>query len=311
MDEPQLILRGADALADTLRVVARAPRATALFCDIDGTVSPIVSDPYAAVVPEPFRAALAALAPRLGLLAFVTGRDVRQAAAMVGLEGATYVGLHGFDLHGSRRRRHARPRRAALRRRGAAHGAPRARPRRRATRPRRREQGPHARPALPPGGRPRRPRWPSSRPRYCGRRATLAWRWRPATSWSSCDRPWPIDKGTAVLSLLRSGAGDGARGAAHGHLPGRRPHRLHRLRRRPRVGGGRAAASPLAVAALTDETPPSGQRRRRRLGGGHARHLRGAHRAARGDPGLSPARSTRQPQPLARSSSRWRAGGST
>jgi trehalose 6-phosphate phosphatase len=49
------------------------------------------------VVPEPFRAALAALAPRLGLLAFVTGRDVRQAAAMVGLTGAAYVGLHGFD----------------------------------------------------------------------------------------------------------------------------------------------------------------------------------------------------------------------
>lgn len=97
MDEPQPILRGADALAATLRAVAAAPRATALFCDIDGTVSPIVSDPYQAVVPEPFRAALAALAPRLGLLAFVTGRDVRQAAAMVGLQGVAYVGLHGFD----------------------------------------------------------------------------------------------------------------------------------------------------------------------------------------------------------------------
>jgi trehalose 6-phosphate phosphatase len=97
MDEPELILRGADALADVLRVVARAPQATALFCDIDGTISPIVPDPYRAVVPAPFRAALATLAPRLGLLAFVTGRDVRQAAAMVGLEGAAYVGLHGFD----------------------------------------------------------------------------------------------------------------------------------------------------------------------------------------------------------------------
>jgi trehalose-phosphatase len=97
MDEPQLILRGAGELAGALRAAAHAPRATALFCDIDGTVSPIVSDPYRAVVSEPFRAALAALTPRLGLLAFVTGRDVRQAAAMVGLTGAAYVGLHGFD----------------------------------------------------------------------------------------------------------------------------------------------------------------------------------------------------------------------
>jgi len=50
------------------------------------------------VVPQAFRATLAALAPRLGLLAFITGRDVRQAAAMVGVAEATYVGLHGFDL---------------------------------------------------------------------------------------------------------------------------------------------------------------------------------------------------------------------
>jgi trehalose 6-phosphate phosphatase len=50
------------------------------------------------VVPPAFRAALATLAPRLALLAFVTGRDVRQARAMVGVDGAVYVGLHGFDV---------------------------------------------------------------------------------------------------------------------------------------------------------------------------------------------------------------------
>jgi trehalose 6-phosphate phosphatase len=90
MDETRqahLIVRGADALTAALRAVAREPRATVLFCDIDGTISPIVFDPYAAVVPAAF----------LGSLAFVTGRDVRQAAAMVGVGGATYVGLHGFD----------------------------------------------------------------------------------------------------------------------------------------------------------------------------------------------------------------------
>ena len=50
------------------------------------------------MVPQAFRATLAALAPRLGLLAFVTGRDVRHAAAMVGVGDALYVGLHGFDV---------------------------------------------------------------------------------------------------------------------------------------------------------------------------------------------------------------------
>jgi len=94
----RLVLHGGEALAAALRAVARDPRATALFCDIDGTISPIVSDPYRAVVPARFRAALAALAPRLGLLAVVTGRDVRQGASMVGVHGATYVGLHGFDV---------------------------------------------------------------------------------------------------------------------------------------------------------------------------------------------------------------------
>jgi trehalose 6-phosphate phosphatase len=93
-----LVLCGADLLAAATRTVAREPRASALFCDIDGTISPIVSDPYAAVVPQAFRATLAALAPRLGLLAFVTGRDVRHAAAMVGVGDAQYVGLHGFDV---------------------------------------------------------------------------------------------------------------------------------------------------------------------------------------------------------------------
>ena len=97
-ERTEVILRGAERLDEWLAAAAREPRAAAVFCDVDGTVSPIVGDPYAAVVPDAFRAALAALAPRLGLLAFVTGRDIHQAAGMVGVAGARYVGLHGFDL---------------------------------------------------------------------------------------------------------------------------------------------------------------------------------------------------------------------
>lgn len=92
------ILKGAAELTELTDAVAREPRAAALFSDVDGTISPIVADPYAAIVPAEFRAALATLAPRLGLLAFVTGRDLDQARAMVDIPGAAYVGLHGFQL---------------------------------------------------------------------------------------------------------------------------------------------------------------------------------------------------------------------
>lgn len=93
----RLILYGEDALERCLSAVARDAAATAFFCDIDGTISPIVADPYAAVVPDEFRAALVKLAPRLGLLAFVTGRDVCQGRDLVRVPGATYVGTHGLE----------------------------------------------------------------------------------------------------------------------------------------------------------------------------------------------------------------------
>jgi trehalose 6-phosphate phosphatase len=92
------ILKGAAEVAELADAVARKPHAAALFTDVDGTISPIVADPYAATVPAEFRAALTALAPRLGLLAIVTGRDLAQARAMVDIPGAAYVGLHGFQL---------------------------------------------------------------------------------------------------------------------------------------------------------------------------------------------------------------------
>lgn len=94
----ETILTGATELAALTETVAREPHATALFCDVDGTISPIVADPYEAIVPAEFRAALASLAPRLGLLAIVTGRDVATARRMVAVEGAAYAGLHGFQL---------------------------------------------------------------------------------------------------------------------------------------------------------------------------------------------------------------------
>jgi len=94
----KLILKGETELDALVDAVARAPRATALFCDIDGTIAPIVADPYAAAVPPRMRVVLAALAVRLGLLAFVTGRDLAQGQTMVAVDGAAYVGTHGLEV---------------------------------------------------------------------------------------------------------------------------------------------------------------------------------------------------------------------
>ncbi|MGO8685056.1 MAG: trehalose-phosphatase [Thermoleophilia bacterium] len=95
---PEIILKGAAKLDELIAAVAVAPQATALFCDVDGTIAPIVADPFAAAVPARTRATLAALATHLGLLAFATGRDLAQSRALVGIDGVAYVGTHGLQI---------------------------------------------------------------------------------------------------------------------------------------------------------------------------------------------------------------------
>lgn len=94
----QLITKGETELDACLAAFASAPRAGALLCDIDGTISAIVARPGDAAVPEPFREVLAALTERLGLVAFVTGRALEDGRRMIPLDGAAYVGTHGLEL---------------------------------------------------------------------------------------------------------------------------------------------------------------------------------------------------------------------
>jgi trehalose 6-phosphate phosphatase len=101
LNDTPAILEGEEELQDCLERVSRAPRATALFCDIDGTISPIVARPSDAIVPSRFRTVLGALVPRLGSVAFVTGRAVEDGRRMVGLGGATYIGTHGLEVVGA------------------------------------------------------------------------------------------------------------------------------------------------------------------------------------------------------------------
>lgn len=97
MDAGSPIISGHEALDALLRAAAEAPHAAALFCDIDGTVSPIAATPSEAHVPAALQELLARLVARLGLVTFVTGRSLEDGRRMVPLDGAAYVGTHGLE----------------------------------------------------------------------------------------------------------------------------------------------------------------------------------------------------------------------
>ena len=85
-------------LADALRSVTDDPKRAGIFLDVDGTLAPIVERPEDARVPAATIEALAALAPRYGCVACISGRAAPDVRRMVGLDSITYVGSHGADL---------------------------------------------------------------------------------------------------------------------------------------------------------------------------------------------------------------------
>jgi trehalose 6-phosphate phosphatase len=68
-----------------------------LVTDFDGTVSPIVRDPYGAQVTARSRELLRALGAALPLVAVVSGRSAADIQQRVGLPGLVYVGNHGLE----------------------------------------------------------------------------------------------------------------------------------------------------------------------------------------------------------------------
>lgn len=78
--------------------LSKSPEQTAIVLDVDGTLAPIVPRPEDARVPDETRRELERLAGRYGLLSFLSGRTGEDARRVVGLEGASYVGVHGLEL---------------------------------------------------------------------------------------------------------------------------------------------------------------------------------------------------------------------
>lgn len=68
-----------------------------LVTDVDGTISPIVSQPDAAQVTPRARALLSALQARLTLTAVISGRAAADVRARVGIMPLVYVGNHGME----------------------------------------------------------------------------------------------------------------------------------------------------------------------------------------------------------------------
>ncbi len=85
-------------LQDESEVPARLRgRTPAVFLDYDGTLTPIVQRPELAVLAGSTKEALTRLAERWPV-AIVSGRDLSDVRSMVGIQGITYAGSHGFDI---------------------------------------------------------------------------------------------------------------------------------------------------------------------------------------------------------------------
>ncbi len=72
-----------------------------LACDFDGTLAPIAPRPEEAMLPERTRRLLDQIARSADVvLAFVSGRGLRNLRAHVGIEAAFYCGNHGLEIEG-------------------------------------------------------------------------------------------------------------------------------------------------------------------------------------------------------------------
>jgi trehalose 6-phosphate phosphatase len=85
-------------LAESLRPLTEDPPRAAVFCDIDGTLAPIVRRAEDAHVPESVSKLLGRLARRYGLVACVSGRSAAEARRLVGVGSIAYAGAHGAEL---------------------------------------------------------------------------------------------------------------------------------------------------------------------------------------------------------------------
>ena len=85
-------------MLEALRPLTTHPDRAAIFCDVDGTLAPIVSRPEDSHVPQETSRLLGRLARRYALVACISGRSVADVRRLVGVGGVAYAGSHGAEL---------------------------------------------------------------------------------------------------------------------------------------------------------------------------------------------------------------------
>ena len=88
----------AETLAAALRPVTEDPSRSAILCDIDGTLAPIVTRAEDAHVPDKASRLLGRATRRYRLVACISGRAAADARRLVGVGGIVYAGSHGAEL---------------------------------------------------------------------------------------------------------------------------------------------------------------------------------------------------------------------
>jgi trehalose 6-phosphate phosphatase len=88
----------AEALAESLRPITGDPARAAVFCDIDGTLAPIVRRADEAHVREEISVLLGRLGRRYACVACISGRPAAEARRLVGVGSISYAGSHGAEL---------------------------------------------------------------------------------------------------------------------------------------------------------------------------------------------------------------------
>ena len=88
-----------DRLEQALAALRARPGESAVLCDVDGTLAPIVARPEDAALLPGAREALEALRGRYRLVGFISGRGLADLERIVGLPGCAYAGNHGMELH--------------------------------------------------------------------------------------------------------------------------------------------------------------------------------------------------------------------
>jgi trehalose 6-phosphate phosphatase len=95
----ETVLPSALNLIDEIIAVSGGKR-LAVFLDYDGTLTPIVSHPEDAWLPDSMRETLRSLAARVPV-AILSGRDLDDVRGRVLVDGIVYAGSHGFDIAGA------------------------------------------------------------------------------------------------------------------------------------------------------------------------------------------------------------------